>query len=747
MFYRGRFIAIFFILAFRTFWFFYYKGLYGHQITLVELTMSVLLLIPAWFVGKKFDEVSFLRRKLELRKEELLHEVRVSDERYKTIVEQSPNFIIVLNLNGEITYVNKKAIKILEGTDSSNLIGRSAFEFIDKSYHQLGREMIERAEQNEILETAEYKIKSLQGTSFYIESVSLRISDKGKPALMVVGSDITNRKKVEEKMQLHETSFRNLVETAPIGIIIHKNFEVIWANSAALKLGGIENLNDLLGTSILDVIDKSFYENIKNRLEVINQGNPVKPFEYRMLNKNGEERYVELNGLKTTFKGEEVILTFAVDITQQKKQLKKINHMAYYDALTGLPNRNLLDQKLEETLNKSNCKGAVLFLDLDRFKMINDTLGHSSGDKLLAQVAKRFSTIESLKPAFISRYGGDEFIIVIEDTSDVEKIKKIAEDLIYNLPQPFYCDNGEMYISVSIGISLFPYDGSDVETLIKTADVAMYSAKDAGRNTYRLYNKKLHEMHYISMELERDLRKALDEDQLTLHYQPKYKLSNEQVVATEALLRWIHPKKGIISPLEFIPLAEDTGLIIPIGNWVLKEACKQTRKWVVEGWTEVKTAVNVSVLQFQQDDFITVLKSILTETNLSPHHLELEITESVLRKKGSLKILNDIKEIGITIAIDDFGTGYSSLSELKYLPIDAIKIDKSFVDDINTKDESIVKTIIQLGQNLKFDLVAEGIETKDQLEFLRSVNCHYGQGYYYSKPVPPELLFELVHIK
>jgi diguanylate cyclase (GGDEF)-like protein len=384
-----------------------------------------------------------------------------------------------------------------------------------------------------------------------------------------------------------------------------------------------------------------------------------------------------------------------------------------------------------------------LFIDLDRFKIINDTKGHSTGDVILKEVAKRLqNTVQ--KEGMVSRQGGDEFIILIENTNK-ENATLIAQRILDEFLIPLEVKDQEFFITPSIGISIYPTDGNDEETLIKNADTAMYVAKGHGKNKFQYYAANLNVNSIQMMELENGLRKALEQNQLVLHYQPQVELTTGNIVGIEALLRWQHPKLGLISPSTFIPLAEETGLIVPIGEWVLKTACKQNKAWQDAGVQSVPIAVNISVRQLQEDHFVDYVVNVLDQAGLNPKYLELEITESIMQNiDESMIILNQLKEYGVNLSIDDFGTGYSSLSYLRHLPIDKIKIDKSFVDDIlyHTTQGVMARTIIDMGNHLQFSVIAEGIEQKEQVEFLQQNECNIGQGYFFSRPLTVDQMEE-----
>lgn len=418
---------------------------------------------------------------------------------------------------------------------------------------------------------------------------------------------------------------------------------------------------------------------------------------------------------------------------------RNIKNSATHDDLTHLTNRRKFEYELQEAIKRKD-RVAVLFIDLDRFKYVNDTLGHCMGDNLIKAVAKRLIGIVE-KDAIVSRQGGDEFTILV-NYHDRNSIESLTKEMIDTIKQPYMIDQREILITCSIGISIYPEHGNDMETLMKNADVAMYWSKDKGKDGFSFYEPHMKEKSARIMQLELELRKAIDNKEFILYYQPKLDLKTNGISGCEALIRWNHPTMGMVSPAEFIPLAEETGLINQIGEWVLTEACLQNRKWHEAGYTDLIMAVNMSAHQFKQPAMIEMIKRILHETNHEAKHLEIEVTESVsmLSEEVIMKQLYALKEIGVSIAIDDFGTGYSSLKYLDMLPADVLKIDKSFIDEIgcinHLSSSLMTNAIISLAKSLKMKVVAEGIENIEQLHYLKLHNCEYGQGYLISKPLP-----------
>jgi diguanylate cyclase (GGDEF)-like protein/PAS domain S-box-containing protein len=429
------------------------------------------------------------------------------------------------------------------------------------------------------------------------------------------------------------------------------------------------------------------------------------------------------------------------DVSVARAMAIQMSHLAQHDCLTDLPNRILLKDRLTQSIASSRHRRnqiALLYLDLDRFKNINDALGYAVGDQLLQSVAARVGTCLRSTDT-LSRVGGDEFVVTLAEMEREAESGAIARRIMAAAVAPYRIAGHELHVSVSIGISNYPNDGLDVDALLTAAETAMYKAKEDGRNNYRFFTAEMNAGAVENQSLEDDLRRALDRHELVLHYQPKINLETRAITGAEALVRWMHPDRGLVPPLQFIPVAEDSGLIVPIGQWVLREACAQAQKWIDAGLPSMSMAVNVSSVEFRNPEFLTFLRMILHETGLDPHLLEIEITESVLMQdsEASTSVLQALKAIGVQLALDDFGTGYSSLSYLKRFPIDVLKVDKSFVRDITTNSNggSIVEAVISMGKSLKQRVIAEGIETPEQLSFLLAHHCDEGQGYYFSPPV------------
>ena len=455
-----------------------------------------------------------------------------------------------------------------------------------------------------------------------------------------------------------------------------------------------------------------------------------------------DERLVDLNLTGVPVYSEEKITgvyLIAQDITERKRTEQAVNYMAYHDDLTGLPNRRLFIDRLSQALHQADQQGhlaAILFLDMDRFKNFNDSLGHVFGDELLQEIADRLQNVLP-KGTILARLGGDEFTVLLPKIRHTDEALRLARRILSMIELPFVLQGYEIRITTSIGLAVYPNDGEDVTSLMRNADTAMYRAKEQG-NHFQLYNPSMDPRAYEKMLMETELRKALKRQEFVVHYQPQINMKTMRVEGVEALVRWIHPERGLIPPIQFIPLAEETGLIVEIGEQVLRMACRQNKRWQEAGMAPLRLSVNLSIRQFQSDDLVRTVAQVLEETGLDPKYLELEITESMtMDVNHAIPIMHSLKNLGVSIGMDDFGTGYSSLSYLKMFPIDRLKIDQSFVRDIHLdpNDASIVTTIISMAHNLNLKVIAEGVETADHVAFLLEQDCDEAQGYFFARPL------------
>ena len=447
------------------------------------------------------------------------------------------------------------------------------------------------------------------------------------------------------------------------------------------------------------------------------------------------------------------VMTLAQDVTANRQAQERLNYLAYHDELTGLPNRSLYNDRLSQAMIEARRQGryvGVMLLDIDHFKMVNDTMGHEAGDELLRDIGKRL-TVCVRDSDTVARFGGDEYGMVLADMADPRDAIFVAQKMLDSFAPPFFAGGRELFVGPSIGITIYPVDGDNLDGLTKNADSAMYHAKAQGRNNFQFYSAELTARAQARLDTETSLRRALERREFLLHYQPKFSLETGEMTGVEALIRWQHPELGMVSPQDFIGIAEESGLILPIGEWVLHEACQRVKSWQSEGLGQIKLAVNLSTKQFRHSRLKETLASVLAETGFDPCDLEFEITESVLMESSVAvsEVLADLKAMGISISVDDFGTGYSSLSYLKRFPIDGLKIDRTFVRDLpaDQDDAAIVRAIIAMSRSLRMKVIAEGVETGEQQAFLRAEGCDEIQGYFSGRPVPPEEFLRLLRAR
>jgi diguanylate cyclase (GGDEF)-like protein/PAS domain S-box-containing protein len=535
----------------------------------------------------------------------------------------------------------------------------------------------------------------------------------------------------------------NILRSVPDAlIVINACRQIEWINSAAAILFKYHE-DELLGRNIAELIgDPTF---IRTMLDSLIISPYVQGMETTFLSKEGNPVPVWIS---SALFADHIhcggLVLVLQDITERKKTEDHLLYLANYDALTNLPNRSLLLDRIDRALTRAprrNQLVAILFCDLDGFKLINDTYGHNMGDHMLKIAAQRLTTCIRAEDT-VARHGGDEFVIILNELTNQHDACQVAQKVINILSKPFEIRNHQFFVGVSIGITIFPNDGQDAETLLKNADVAMYRVKEQGKNTYQLYSPNMNLRAQTRLSLEKDLHRALDNDEFLIYYQPRIHVPSGKVVAMEALLRWQHPQKGVIPPEKFLAVAEETNLIIPLGKQMMRKACKNYETWLTAGLTVPRIAINLSEKEFNNRDLLSHLKSTLSETRLQPSSLELELTEKIFARdlQRTLHILQQLKDIGVNLCIDDFGTGYSSLSKLNHTPIRTIKIDRTFVSNIcrDNADSGAIAAIIAMANTLQLDIVAEGVETKTQLDLLRNLGCQIMQGYYFSQALQPD---------
>jgi diguanylate cyclase (GGDEF)-like protein/PAS domain S-box-containing protein len=573
-------------------------------------------------------------------------------------------------------------------------------------------------------------------------SISAYAAENG--CFIATFDNITERKQAEEALRQAEEKYRVIFEDAVVAIFQSTpDGRYTTANPAMARMLGYDSPQELVA-SITD-ISQQVYVDPKSREEfkrLLSEHGTVSAFECQIYRKDGSKMWIAASA-RTVFKAGVLVGYDGMneDITARKVAEERVQYLAYYDALTELPNRTLLHDRLSKAMasaRRQKDKVALLFLDLDRFKNINDSLGHALGDLLLQKVAERLKRWAREQDT-VARLGGDEFLLVLTRIRDVADAAVAAERLMAVMTHEFIVDGNPLSISCSLGVSIFPEHGESAESLIKNADAAMYSAKEKGRNNFRFFTEKMNTEVGERLTLENSLRMALERNELFLVYQPQMDMGTGKIVGLEALLRWQHPELGLVPPDRFIRIAENSGLIMPIGEWVLRTACSQARKWQDEGHPPVSVAVNVSAVQFRQEDFCNLIRRVLHETGLAPQYLELELTESLLLTNADVtfSVLQELKAMGLTLAIDDFGTGYSSFSYLRQFRVSKLKIDRSFVRDVavNPDDAAITSGIIGMAKSLNLKVIAEGVENEAQMSFLRAHQCDEIQGYYFSKPL------------
>jgi diguanylate cyclase (GGDEF)-like protein/PAS domain S-box-containing protein len=702
---------------------------------------------------------------------------QLRDHPYEVALAGVADAVIVVDSNYAVTYLNPAA---------AHLIGRSAADTLGQplsSVLRIARED-EGTRFDRLLESVRQsgdKVDLVGDTSLIgpggvripVEGCASPIRDvAGQLAgAVIVFRDVTGRRAAAQALQsseesraenaeaLFEEKERAQVTLNSIGdAVVSTNFwgRVTYLNNVAERMTGWTQ-SQASGRAVDDVF----------RLIDVTSRNPIATPTARAIIENrtvgvaedcmllrgdGAELAVETSAAPIHDRQGGVIgaVMVAHDVTTARELSHKLARLALHDSLTDVPNRTLLSDRLDQAMMRAHRAGtsvAVLYIDLDRFKHINDSLGHAIGDQLLKSVAERLQTCVRSSDT-VSRQGGDEFLVLLADVVHPHDAALCAEKIIVALDQPLRIAGHDLRITASVGIATFPGDAADAETLLRNADFAMYQAKYTGRNNYQFFRPEMNANAIERQSVETDLRQAVTRREFVLNYQPKIDLETGVVVGVEALIRWQRPRHGMVLPARFIPVAEESGLILPIGRWVLDTACRQARAWQDEGLAPLSIAVNVSAVELRAKDFLTNVRQILEQYRIEPRFLELELTETFMMQdwKSTAEILRALKGLGVRIALDDFGTGYSSLSYMKRFPIDALKIDQSFVRDMtsDSDDASIVSAVIDMGRSLNMRVVAEGIQTRDQLQFLKARHCPEGQGFYFSPPVPAERLTSLL---
>jgi diguanylate cyclase (GGDEF)-like protein/PAS domain S-box-containing protein len=593
--------------------------------------------------------------------------------------------------------------------------------------------------------TADKKLVHRDGSQVWVSVVhsALRSDERAPRYFLWVVQDVSARRAAELALRESEEKFRQLADNIP---------EIFWITDARQrKLHYLSpGFESLTGKRLSDVMRRPrswlqvVHPDDRERVRLARKGLPQADYniEYRIVLSDGGVRWIHDQAFPVRDANGAVyrIAGIGADVTHRKEAEEKLVYLAHYDGLTGLPNRVLFFDRLQQTLaqaGRRNLLAAVMFLDVDRFKVVNDTLGHTVGDELLRHVAQRLAGCVRVGDT-VARFSGDEFVLIVNDLHDVEDARHIAQKILQAFVDPFRLGGHEIFVTTSIGISMYPSDCGDEQALLKNADTAMYRAKESGRNNFQFYTHEMNARAMYRLELENSLRHALEREEFRLHYQPKACLHTGKVTGVEALLRWERPGHGLVPPGDFVPLLEDTGLIVQVGEWVIAEACRQVNTWRKAGRDPISIAINISARQFAARNLGEIIGRLLEAHNADPHFIELELTESLLmvNTEEAVRTLEYLKSLGLRLSIDDFGTGYSSLAYLKRFPIDALKIDRSFIDEITTDvgDATITRAVIGMAHNLGLKVVAEGVETEEQLAFLSANGCDEAQGYYFARP-------------
>jgi diguanylate cyclase (GGDEF)-like protein/PAS domain S-box-containing protein len=704
-------------------------------------TLAALVLLFNLYAIYQHIQLQRIRRRLSER-EQLFH----------VIGENAADMIALVDSHGRRLYNSPSYQKIL-GYSPEELRVTSSFEQIHPDDLSRVLNAAEKARLSGRGERVEYRMRHKDGSWRTLESTACPVRDaRGQiDKLVIVNRDVTERKRTEEvflhneALRQAEQKYRLLFEDAVIGIFqMSTEGRPLNVNRALAQIHSYDSAEQLIGE-----VSNMFGELFANPCQIdelkrgLEENGVVRSTEVEVHCRDRSKKWALVNIRAVRDCDDKIILHEGTleDVTDRKVAEKRVQFLAYYDALTKLPNRSLLQDRLGQALagsRRRKDKVALLFLDLDRFKIINDSLGHSTGDLLLQVVADRLKG-HVREQDTVARVGGDEFLIVLTNIKDMTDAAIAGERIMDAMTAEFVIQGRSLSVGCSIGISIFPEHGADSETLIKNADAAMYSAKESGRNTFQFFSEDMSAQSVERLTLEHGLRAAVENKQLFLMYQPQMDINTGTIVGLEALVRWQHPELGTVPPDKFIDIAENTGLIVPIGAWVLRTACAQARKWQEEGLCALPIAVNVSAVQFRQTGFRELISRVLSETGLAPQYLELELTEGLLLSNADMmsSVLRELKNMGLKLAIDDFGTGYSSLSYLKRFPFGKLKIDRSFIRDvaINSDDAAIATAIISMAKSLSLKVIAEGVENEAQLSFLRALRCDEIQGYYFSKPL------------
>ena len=659
---------------------------------------------------------------------------------YKSLFENNTDAVYSINLEGEIISCNA-ALDGLFGYTEGELLNTSFERLIEPEQAEISRKAIKEVTRTLNPEVCELTGRHKNGTAvdMIVTNIPIVIAHE-LVGIYGIAKNVTEQKSMERHLLEAEAKYRSIVEQSIVGVFIVQNGIYAYANPHLEKMLGVESLP---GRKVLDSIYPADRDTVFTKMLGLSEGQYNRTMIHRAVKPDGSIIYCEVHYTRLLHLDQDAVVGTVLDITERKITEQKTEYLAYHDYLTGLPNRRMFEEQLDQQLRLAliyDNKLAVLLIDLDRFKAVNDILGHTIGDTLLQQFATKLQ--DGLKEGWYAyRLSGDEFCIILPEVESHREAIFLSEAIIGRTKEEYLIEGYELNITLSIGISIFPEDGDTVDRLLLNADSALYYAKSQGRDQAQCYSSSLNIQSFKIFTMTNDLRKALDKQELFLQYMPRVDTQTREILGAEALIRWNHPDWGLVSPAEFIPIAEESGLIVPIGEWVLREACRQNKQWQDMGLANITVSVNFSVQQLLKQNILQTIDEIVAESGLAPDYLEIEITESsfISSEREVIQLLTELKKRNIKVSLDDFGTGYSSLYMLKQLALDTVKIDKSFVEEILTDsaNRSIIECILNLAKALKMNVVAEGVETEEQYRYLKEQQCGEIQGYYFSRPVDP----------